>query len=457
MLLLALACLASLTATQDAARDARARIDARAHVKVLIEEERFEEGLEYVTSLETGVLSPFLRDWYDHYFRVPLEDYSGALAALDRCIALRPDYAEAHRGRGNMLVRLMQTCEAIRAYEQAVKLDPKRVESRAALAHAWIVRGDHDAAGEVLARAGALDLRSPLLDDAAETLSHARITLGDEHLGRASSERFNIAARASSERSRRALTALNDAFAIAEAVVRPLPDSSCTYAPIRVYLFSSAKEFEAYGERVYDKLVSRTGMYNHEFGQAIVLWSTKKSGLRTLHHEGTHMYLSRLAPDPPYWLNEGLACYLEHYRLVEGMPVAPLKRSVRLAPLFEEGFVWPALDRYFEFDNHEFYADKDTSYALGLAVVHYLMEGGPEALALKETVLGDLTAGVSHLGLDAGSWAGSTRTRYFKKCAPTSLDSDGGTGRPDQLPGVNEISSSRSSVPGLVSSTVTAR
>jgi tetratricopeptide (TPR) repeat protein len=65
------------------------------------------------------------RDYYSRgnaYFQ--LGDYRQALAAYDRAIALRPEYAEAHHNRGVALRRLGRHEEALAAYDQAISLLP---------------------------------------------------------------------------------------------------------------------------------------------------------------------------------------------------------------------------------------------------------------------------------------------------------------------------------------------
>lgn len=63
-----------------------------------------------------------------------LKRYEAALAAYDRAVELRPEYAAAWQGRGKTLVALKQYADALEAYDQAIQLQPN------ALA-AWNGRG----------------------------------------------------------------------------------------------------------------------------------------------------------------------------------------------------------------------------------------------------------------------------------------------------------------------------
>ncbi len=73
-------------------------------------------------------------------------DFPGALAALDRAVALRPDYAEAHAWRGMMLAALRRFADALRATEQAVKLAPLSLPLRAQVGWVLFWAGDAHAA-----------------------------------------------------------------------------------------------------------------------------------------------------------------------------------------------------------------------------------------------------------------------------------------------------------------------
>ncbi|MGB6753949.1 MAG: tetratricopeptide repeat protein, partial [Xanthobacteraceae bacterium] len=52
-----------------------------------------------------------------------------ALASFDRAIALRPDYAEAHHNRGNLLYALKRYEEALKSHDRAVAIRPDYVEA----------------------------------------------------------------------------------------------------------------------------------------------------------------------------------------------------------------------------------------------------------------------------------------------------------------------------------------
>ena len=72
-------------------------------------------------------------------------DFNGALAAFDRAIALKPNYAIAHFQRGNTLYELARATDAVSAYDKAIQYDPRNI--RAYLNRAKVKRDLGDAIG----------------------------------------------------------------------------------------------------------------------------------------------------------------------------------------------------------------------------------------------------------------------------------------------------------------------
>jgi serine protease Do len=72
-------------------------------------------------------------------------DFNAALAAFDRAIALKPNYAIAHFQRGNTLYELARATDAIGAYDRAIQYDPRNI--RAYLNRAKVKRDLGDAIG----------------------------------------------------------------------------------------------------------------------------------------------------------------------------------------------------------------------------------------------------------------------------------------------------------------------
>lgn len=99
-----------------------------------------------------------------------------------------------------------------------------------------------------------------------------------------------------------------------------LPAKSVPSEPLKTYLFKTRQQWERFTEEfspqraeVY-KGISRGGY--SERGITVSFYSSQRSTLSILAHEGLHQYLeitgrSRI----PAWVNEGLACYFESFEL----------------------------------------------------------------------------------------------------------------------------------------------
>ena len=83
------------------------------------------------------------------------------MAAIDRAIALRPDWSEAWRHRGSTLITLGRADEALAAFELALALNPTEPGAHSGVARVhFVLRGDFAAAADRYERALALHPRA---------------------------------------------------------------------------------------------------------------------------------------------------------------------------------------------------------------------------------------------------------------------------------------------------------
>ncbi len=74
--------------------------------------------------------------------------YPEAVAAFQRAVKVRPDFAEAHSNLGYSLRNTGRIDQAIAAYREAIRLKPDLAEAREYLGVAYLVKGDRQAAME---------------------------------------------------------------------------------------------------------------------------------------------------------------------------------------------------------------------------------------------------------------------------------------------------------------------
>ena len=80
--------------------------------------------------------------------------WSNALVEAEKALALGPNYADAHKFRGDALRRLGRTVQAVAAYRKAADLAPAWGRLRIDWGIAELRRGDKKAARERFAEAG---------------------------------------------------------------------------------------------------------------------------------------------------------------------------------------------------------------------------------------------------------------------------------------------------------------
>jgi protein O-GlcNAc transferase len=84
------------------------------------------------------------------------QQYGAALESFDRCIALQPDYAPAHNGRGSSLFALGRSQESLQSFDRALELVPRFAEALGNKGLVLLSQQRHEAAAETLS--AALDL-----------------------------------------------------------------------------------------------------------------------------------------------------------------------------------------------------------------------------------------------------------------------------------------------------------
>lgn len=97
--------------------------------------------------------------------------------------------------------------------------------------------------------------------------------------------------------------------------------------------------------------------------------------LKTLAHEGFHQFLGYYVPNPPIWLNEGLAEYFEGMdptkKLVDSRETINRDALVRIKAYISQGVTLP-LKRFLYMNQQEFYFNPSLNYAQGWSVIYFL-------------------------------------------------------------------------------------
>ena len=89
--------------------------------------------------------------------------------------------------------------------------------------------------------------------------------------------------------------------------------------PVEIYLFANAEAISGYRQRYCRGLSTRRAFFVQTAERLAVYaqWSDRLP--EDLRHETTHAFLHAVIPDPPLWLDEGLAVYYETPRGSRGL------------------------------------------------------------------------------------------------------------------------------------------
>lgn len=126
-----------------------------------------------------------------------------------------------------------------------------------------------------------------------------------------------------------------------EAYAELLPAETMTSALLPTYLFQHRGQWERFTReftprRAKTYMLIRRGGYT-ERGVTVSHYSSQRSSLSILAHEGLHQFLSVTGRDRiPAWINEGLACYFESFDLdlASGRPAFdPRNNTLRMPAL----------------------------------------------------------------------------------------------------------------------------
>ena len=330
-----------------------------------------------------------------------LDEPTKALAEVDKALAADLSAFDAMLVKAGILVRLARDTDLTLTLQPALKRPEAGAEADAeagADAEAYV------AAGRFLLLAGRLDEARRIAEDAARRgeRSEALDLLGQIVVRAQSgpawprwfkdtSSPYHVVSDIDADTCRKAALVLKDALADFRAHVRSLqPGPRRLY---RVDLFSGRATFQAYVGDALSLLGKPPEQAAGRYSPVLKPWLVwnlpdRDEMMRTIRHEGFHQVLDRLLPDPPVWLNEGLAvdfeegtrvgCELrtdvvrdDQIKHLRARPLMPMAEFARLRP--------DAFDRA-----------SPHSYAQAWLVAHLLRHGTPKHTDLDQGRLGRL-------------------------------------------------------------------
>ena len=307
---------------------------------------------------------------------VGLEEPGRALVEVDKALAATPGEMTAVLLKAGILRRLGRLEDLAATLKVVTDSPTAGADAFETACFLLLLGGRLEEARAVAETAARRGLRTPGLETLGRVLVTAQNGPAWPKTYEYKSTNYRIVSDIDPDTCRRSALLLEDALVDFRINVRSLRDE-----PKRlytVYLFSGRAGFQRYladstirGGRAPENVA---GLYSPILKQ-LLIWNlpTRDEMMKTIRHEGFHQYLDRLLPDPPVWLNEGLAVYLEvvpkpgaelhlerprpdYLDILKGMRLVPLKDFVRITPA-------------------AFYAEGLKSYAEAWLFVHMMRHG----------------------------------------------------------------------------------
>lgn len=156
-----------------------------------------------------------------------------------------------------------------------------------------------------------------------------------------------------------------------------------------VYIFRQKKEFQEYAQEKYQEwpfLLDSSAYYVHK-SMEMVTYNREEENFvrRTLFHETMHQIFLHYVPEPPIWINEGLAEYFCNFEYKDGIYKTgklSLNHLALLKKMLIEGSYIPISDliklNHNSFHNDNFGPKEMGNYAQSWSLVYFFMNAENE-------------------------------------------------------------------------------
>ena len=320
-----------------------------------------------------------------------MNQLDAALKHLERCLELEPEYLDAFLKRGALLRELGRFDEALTVFEQAMGAHAQYPSTYEEAASSMLMAGrpgDASRMTRLAARNGVYSPKLLTLNDALGKVMNGPLWRRKfEHR----SSNYHVLSDMDQVICIEASKLLEEAFeAYRKKIGWVARDKTRLF---RVYLFSTHDGFMAYQGHLSEFMGKPTdkaaGLYSPLLKQ-LLIWNLprRKDMFETIRHEGFHQYLDRIMPNPPTWLNEGMAVYHENARKEDGKLTFGHLHPNYVRLLMQRGF--RPLKEFLYGGARPFYEDGHRSYGQAWLMVHMLQHTTPEYRKIFDGLMKDL-------------------------------------------------------------------
>lgn len=314
------------------------------------------------TALELGLLTS-------------LEHYEEAGKAAEALATLAPEAPLTKILRAELDLALGRGAESIRSLSSLMDQLPSWERLHVDLALARMTEGDLEAAKRGVDLALKLGVDGPDLASVNRTLVKA--LAGPDWTSRSTftSSHFEVLSNIDATTCKRVADLLEGNHTLLQRQLGAAPGGGRA----KVLLFAGPDGFHRFVEELWGaRLCPNVCGYYHPLLKQMLVSNDSREGelLATVRHEGLHLFLDRVAPQTPLWLNEGLACYYER-KIVSGTSFVDGPSDPRRLAFLKEHPLIP-LAELLARSPETFYGDAEQSYAQAFAFVVLLLDTKPE-------------------------------------------------------------------------------
>jgi len=356
-----------------------------------IREEELDRALAGIDKMQAAGVPEATCEFLRAKARKFTNQLEASLGHLKHCLELEPEYLDGFLMRCALLRQLGRFDEALEIFEQASGAHAEVPSIYEEAASTMLLAGRPDDAKRMTRLAARNGVYSPRLVSLTDALS--KIINGPDWLRKYEhkSRNYHVLSDIDQMICIEASRLLEESFdAFREKIGWVESDETRLF---RVYLFNKRDDFMAYQGHMKEYMGKPTdwaaGLYSPLLKQ-LLIWNPRKPEdmMTTIRHEGFHQYLDRIMPNPPTWVNEGLAVYHENGVRKDGKLVFGEPRPWYVRVLKDKGLL--PLDKFLFSGAPPFYEDGHRSYGQAWLLVHMLRHTTPAYRKLFDGIMADL-------------------------------------------------------------------
>ena len=358
-----------------------------------LKKKAYDDGLEFLKSLDDDSISEALRCWLMTRFYDAQGRWDQALECCEKVCRLDPGFFEAQYKHARLLSASGRKEKALSEFRNLLDRFPNQALLYVETAALYLDRGRPGEAKHVLEKALGLGVAPAGAKELNDILYKALNGPSWDRKYEFESKHYRVYSDLDKRTCFEVSRIMEEAFLLYGSLLEKVEIPSGVRFP--VYVFSGRTGYESYLGKTAGLLpFSTAGCYVPSYKQLLVLnLPDRDEMMRVARHEAFHQYLDCIMEHPPLWFNEGLAVYFQMAQRKGGKwRLGGIHKE--FAHLLQKKDPLPLKEFIYRRDE-AFRKDPSMSYAQSWAFVHLLLHSAPENRALFDALFEGLQGDVS--------------------------------------------------------------